>query len=113
MDQEPPVRRNTFVFVAAILFNLIWIALLFWSCQADREPDPTPTPGGGMIDRNYWILTAVLGASAAIERNVQAQVMDESVLQQNSHAFCWVAEPMSYNVPAYRPPSTCSITPVI
>jgi hypothetical protein len=44
MDQNPPVRRNMFVLVAVVLFNLVWITLLFLSCQADNEPNPTSTP---------------------------------------------------------------------
>ena len=44
MTQNYPAKRNTFVLVAVVLFNLIWLALLFLSCQADNEPKTTPTP---------------------------------------------------------------------
>ena len=35
MNQVPPQKQNRFVLVAVILFNLIWLTLLFLSCQAD------------------------------------------------------------------------------
>ena len=37
MDQKPPARRNMFILAAVILFNLIWLTLLFMSCQTDKS----------------------------------------------------------------------------
>jgi len=50
MDHKPPVKLNRFVLVAVILFNLIWLTLLFLSCQADNMPDPTATPEAGLSE---------------------------------------------------------------
>ena len=40
MDQKPPVKRNLFLIFIVILFNLIWLTLLFMSCQADKSFSP-------------------------------------------------------------------------
>ena len=44
MDPEPPVKRNIFLIAVVILFNLIWLTLLFLSCQADQKQQPDLTP---------------------------------------------------------------------
>lgn len=113
MDQEPPVRRNTFVLVAVILFNLIWITLLFWSCQADSNSNPTPTPEAGIIDQDHWNLITSFESRPILEEENQTRVVVECVSRQNLHLLRLIAESMSYNVPLYNPPSTCNITPVI
>jgi hypothetical protein len=38
MDQEPPVKRNLFLIVVVVLFNLIWLTLLFMSCRVEKVP---------------------------------------------------------------------------
>lgn len=106
MDQKPPVRRNTFVIVAAILFNLLWIALLFLSCQADKAAKPTPTPEAKIEQHPVWIWDGALGLDAAKEKDFQTWRMVDCTP-------CVTSIIADYSVPLNRPPSTCSITPLI
>ena len=71
MDHKPPVKLNRFVLVAVILFNLIWLTLLFLSCQADNKPDPTATPEAGLSEPFTWIMVRDVHRKSVIEINVQ------------------------------------------
>ena len=113
MDQEYPIKRNTFVLIAAVLFNLIWIALLFWSCQTDQEPNPTPTPEARILDLAYRDSAVKFGRTAAPNREDQIFFTVDPAFRQNSRSNCLIINPANYNVPEYSPPSTCNITPVI
>jgi len=106
MDQKPPVRKNTFVIVATVLFNLLWITLLFLSCQADNGSKPTPTPEAGIEKHIVWVIAEVLSLKADPQKEVRTLGMVDRVLVN-------VFNCLNYNVPLYKPPSTCSITPVI
>ena len=71
MDPNPQVRRNTFVIVAVVLFNLIWLTLLFLSCQSDAQLNSTPTatPMADIIDRSYGNLEKNCYFTATYERD--------------------------------------------
>ena len=113
MDQKPPVRKNTFVIVAAVLFNLLWIALLFLSCQADNDSSPTPTPEAGIENYPTWDIAEALGLDAADGKDIQIWWMGDPVPGAHQHPFKFVSVFRDYSVPLDKPPSTCNITPVI
>jgi hypothetical protein len=48
MDQKPPTRPNSLLIAVVILFNLLWLTLLFLSCQADKTSLPDLTPATGV-----------------------------------------------------------------
>ena len=106
MEQKPPAQRNTFVIVAAVLFNLLWIGLLFLSCQADSQPDLTPTPDARMDEHDVWLLVAIHEKESVDRNDVQNWGTVGAFLENRP-------VPFYYNVPLYKPPSTCGITPVI
>ena len=106
MDQKPPARKNTFVIVAAVLFNLLWITLLFLSCQADNGSTPTPTPEVGIEKPIVWVIAEPLSLKADTQKEILSLGMVDRVLVN-------VFNCSYYNVPLYKPPSTCSIAPVI
>ena len=106
MEEKPPVQRNTFVIVAAVLFNLLWIGLLFLSCQTDNQPDQTPTPDARIEDRDVLQLAAIFERESIDRNEVQTWVTVDTFSKNR-------LVPLGYSVPLYNPPSTCSITPVI
>lgn len=115
MEQDPPVTRNTFVLVAVILFNLIWLTLLFLSCQADNEPNPTPTPDSGIIYDQKRFFATVYQQDLISDRASRINPMGVPV-QKIIHPgqyMGFIMKTSSYSVPLYNPPSTCSITPLI
>ncbi len=106
MEQKPPAQRNTFVIVAAVLFNLLWIGLLFLSCQADDQPVQTPTPDARMEENGVWQLAANFELEPTFQSDVQTRGMGDPVPRK-------ITTIRNYSVPLYKPPSTCSIAPVI
>lgn len=106
MDQTPPARKNTFVIVAAVLFNLLWITLLFLSCQADNGSKPTPTPEAGIEEHMVWDIVEALSLGADAQKDAQTLGMVDRVSVE-------VFNLSNYSVPLYKPPSTCSMAPVI
>ena len=85
MDQEPPVKRNLFLIVVVVLFNLIWLTLLFMSCRAEKVPLGESSHPNEMLVAS-WDWGATDSAAEAC--------------------------PADHNVPLYKPPSTWSITPL-
>ncbi len=106
MGQKPPARKNTFVIVAALLFNLLWITLLFLSCQADNQPGSTPTQDVRIEKPLVWKTEESVGLNMAKCENAQTWGRGDLVPSANSVLI-------NHSVPLYSPPSTCSITPVI
>ena len=68
MDQIPPPKLNKFVLVAVILFNLIWLTLLFLSCHADSKGVDSASPEAGFEDHLSGIKLIDLRLDS-IERN--------------------------------------------
>ena len=101
MEQNLPARRNTFVLVAVILFNLIWIALLFLSCQADNDPNPTATPI--VYQPSVRSLSEITSKVVDRSNNPVAWMATE---QLAARSLCIFACPPNYSVPLYKPPST-------
>lgn len=98
MDQEPPVKRNLFLIVVVILFNMIWLTLLFMSCRAEKAPlGESSHPNQVLIESWDW--------AALTDGQVQTEVWGVPV----SRADACLED---HNVPLYNPPSTWSITPL-
>ena len=98
MDQEPPVKRNLFLIVVVVLFNLIWLTLLFMSCRAEKVPL-------GESSRPNEVLVASWDWGAISEWQTQS-------LPWGAADSAAEACPADHNVPLYKPPSTWSITPL-
>ncbi len=115
MDQEPPAKRNTFVIVAALLFNFIWIALLFLSCQADNDPNPTPTPTPEARIKNHTneIFAGTFGLETGNQCDTQTRGRGAPVPGADEMHLKFDPVCRDYSAPLYKPPSTCSITPLI
>jgi hypothetical protein len=112
MEQNPPAKRNTFVMVAVVLFNLIWLILLFLSCQADNDPKPTPTPEVMLRDSQNQIFDEDFYMGETLERLTSTLWKSDPISNDHQH-FRLLAVFLIYRLPLYKPPSTCSITPVI
>ena len=110
MDQNRPVKQNTFVLVAVVLFNLIWLTLLFLSCQADNEPNLKPTPEARMRDHLTWKI-ADSHLDAAIEMETRNSGRGVPKRKDYPLPFRKTTDLSDYSVPLYNPPSTGSITP--
>lgn len=105
MDQEPPIKRNVFLIAIVIFFNLIWLTLLFMSCQADEKSQPEITPIARIDSCQYSRGILVLNPPTSIEydqRGVSgsARILADLVLRTKISPFT------NHNVPEYKPPST-------
>ncbi len=112
MEQNPPAKRSTFVMVAVVLFNLIWLTLLFLSCQADTDPKPTPTPAVMIRDGRNQILDKDFYLGETLEWQPRTLRKCDS-LSNDHQPFSMLVVFLIYRLPLYNPPSTGSITPVI
>jgi hypothetical protein len=113
MDQNRPIQRNTFVLVAVVLFNLIWLALLFLSCQADKDLDPTATPEAGF---NGWHISnydGVILLDSTYKSDMGCISVDDPLPKDHTSNFRSPDVSPNHNEPLYNPPSTGNITPVI
>jgi hypothetical protein len=113
MDQNPPLKQNRFVLVVVVLFNLIWFALLFLSCQADNKPNPTATPEAGLREHLIWKMAGDFHPESAIEIETRNWVRGVLMRKEPRQPFREMTNLSNYSVPLYNPPSTGSITPVI
>lgn len=113
MDQNPPLKQNRFVLVAVVLFNLIWLALLFLSCQADNKPDPSATPEAGLREHLAWKMAGDFHLNTGIKMESRAWWRGILLRKEYQQPFRVMTNLPNYSVPLYNPPSTGSITPVI
>jgi len=113
MDQNPPLKQNRFVLVAVVLFNLIWLALLFLSCQADNKPNPTATPEAGLREHLTWKMVADFRPESVIEIETRYWLCGVLMRKEPQQPFREMTKLSNHSVPLYNPPSTSSITPVI
>jgi len=100
MDPEPPVKRNLFLIAIVIFFNLIWLTLLFMSCQADENSQPDLTPMVKVESRQVRNPNEPLSLIDLKESNLQLHIL---CAPNMGTAF---STPIIYKVPLYRPPST-------
>jgi len=112
MEQNPPAKQNTFVVVAVVLFNLIWLILLFLSCQADNDPKPTPTPEVMIRDSQNQKFDEDFYMGKTLVRLTSTLWKSDPKSNDPQH-FRLLAVFLIYRLPLYKPPSTGSITPVI
>jgi len=73
MDRKTPILRNKFVLVAVVLFNLIWLVLLFLSCQADNNPYPSPTPETGFSDSQNRVVVSESHQNSVYVKDVKVK----------------------------------------
>ena len=103
MDQNIPVKRNTFLLVVVVLFNLIWITLLFLSCQADADnaSNPTSTPNAGSSSQQ----NLESGRLNTIFKQY-ARIGEDRFPIENPLLYSFRNYLSFYSVPLYKPPST-------
>ena len=103
MNTEPPVKRNMFLIAVVILFNLVWLALLFLSCQADENRQLEVTPTIQVLEqypfRSQFAMNEFVGGESPDGRWFVGEILS--------------LEDENYKGLLAKPPSTWSITPVI
>lgn len=60
MDQKPPAKLSPIIIFLVLLFNLIWIVLVFMSCQVDNDARREVTPDVETGSLKVWEEFAIL-----------------------------------------------------
>ena len=113
LDRHPPLKQNKFVLAAVVLFNLIWLVLLFLSCQADNKPNPSATPEARLREHVTSKMAGDFHLDAEIEMEFRDLRLGVLMCKEHQRPFRKMTIMSDYSVPLYNPPSTGSITPVI